>query len=171
MFEKNRKKATVTSQFSLPFVQSALDGEFVNRNCVISQDRKVKYHFGIIDYLQDFTPLKKFETYYKRIFLRKQMKLISCMEPNDYRERFINDLLFNVLSPSRISPEIQLRCYLVPIYYLKNAIDLSNEGESDRKNTDEESKKLSSSQSQKESDGFSLKQKQTLGCNTGPIPI
>ena len=80
----------------------------LTRNTFLSPDKKIKYHIGIIDYLQDFTFVKKLETLYKRMVLRKSKKLISCIDPAAYRDRFVRDMLFNVLSTSSISPEIQI---------------------------------------------------------------
>ena len=81
------------------------------RNTFLSEDKTIKYHIGIIDYLQDFTFMKKMETLYKSTFLRKSKKMISCIDPEAYRDRFVQDMLFNVLGTPRISPEMQIRCF------------------------------------------------------------
>lgn len=69
------------------------------RNTLLSQDRKMRYHFGIIDYLQDWNLGKKGERFYKTYVLRQNPKLMSCAEPVLYRKRFIQRILHNILSP------------------------------------------------------------------------
>lgn len=46
------------------------------------------YHFGVIDFLQEWTVSKKLERFYKSRMLRKDSDGVSSMPPRDYRARF-----------------------------------------------------------------------------------
>ena len=47
------------------------------------------YFFGIIDALQQYTIRKRFETWFRRWIQRKDIRGISCINPQNYQKRFI----------------------------------------------------------------------------------
>ena len=55
------------------------------RNIIVGA--RVKYHIGIIDFLQDWSYLKKFESFYK-ISTGNDPKEISAVNPVRYQKRF-----------------------------------------------------------------------------------
>ena len=66
-----------------------LAGKNLNRNSFVSADKKYIIHIGVIDYLQDWTFMKKTENFVKTFTLdKKKAGLISCVHPNDYASRF-----------------------------------------------------------------------------------
>lgn len=61
-----------------------------NRNQIVSSDGADLYHFGLIDYLQDWNIHKKGEHWAKRLFRGKSGTLLSAIEPKAYGQRFRN---------------------------------------------------------------------------------
>ena len=59
-----------------------------NRNQIVSSDGTELYHFGLIDYLQDWNVNKQGEHWAKRLLRGKSGKLLSAIEPKAYWQRF-----------------------------------------------------------------------------------
>lgn len=57
-------------------------------NKFISTDKKLVYHIGVIDYLQNWNMTKKVENYYKTKILQRQQ--ISAVNPKEYASRWLN---------------------------------------------------------------------------------
>ena len=71
--------------------------ETKNRNIIQSVDGKRLYHIGIIDFLQDFSYAKKIESFIKTTKAKgEQAKLISCVHPDFYAQRFLKFMKENV---------------------------------------------------------------------------
>jgi hypothetical protein len=52
----------------------------------------------LIDYLQEWNFDKKLEAFGKSSFLRKNIKMISAINPKDYKKRFDQNILRNYFS-------------------------------------------------------------------------
>jgi len=52
----------------------------------------------LIDYLQEWNLDKKLEAFGKSSFLRKNIKMISAINPKDYKKRFDQNILRNYFS-------------------------------------------------------------------------
>lgn len=65
------------------------------KNSFLSEDGMYIYHLGIIDYLQDYNLQKKLETKLKSIY--HDDKLISCVPPKFYSQRFNNFMKEHVI--------------------------------------------------------------------------
>ena len=68
----------------------------------MSYDHIMIYHIGIIDFLQEYTIVKKAETLLKTKIYLNPAVLISCVPPAMYRQRFVNFIVKKVLSPHRV---------------------------------------------------------------------
>ena len=62
------------------------------RSVFVSEDRMMIYHIGIIDYLQEWNLIKKLERSVKVHIQRRAGKLISAVEPQFYRTRFLESM-------------------------------------------------------------------------------
>jgi hypothetical protein len=62
------------------------------------------YHFGIIDFLQDWTFRKKVERFFKIYVTRKDPDGLSVMPPLPYKERFQSKIL-QIFDSSVVSNE------------------------------------------------------------------
>ena len=75
------------------------ENENVNeRNAVLSKDSKELYHIGIIDFLQKWNWFKKGESCYKTQVLRRNKGKLSAVEPDKYKQRFLNFMNKNVFA-------------------------------------------------------------------------
>lgn len=81
--QNNKRKNSATSALSAMTVLGP-----GLRNTVLSYDGMIKYHFGIIDYLQYWNIQKRAERFYKSKLLQQNESLLSCAKPSLYRERF-----------------------------------------------------------------------------------
>lgn len=63
---------------------SGLNSPKFGRNSYLSNDKKEAYHFGIIDYLQDWNINKKVEAWYKHHLKGKNKAKISAVPPEPY---------------------------------------------------------------------------------------
>lgn len=101
-----------TGQFSDKQSKSGLQSEFSqtassvsslqNRHRYISSCGKYIYHLALIDYLQEFNFEKRGESKLKIWVLRRPATLISAVEPNLYRERFIQFMKSELLITSNL---------------------------------------------------------------------
>ena len=73
-----------------------------NRHKFISSCGKYIYHLAIIDYLQTFNLEKWGESKIKIWLLRRPRHLISAVEPEIYRERFMKFMANEVLIESNL---------------------------------------------------------------------
>jgi 1-phosphatidylinositol-4-phosphate 5-kinase len=61
---------------------------YESRNQFTSVDKKYVFHVGIIDYLQQWNFSKKVEAWWKINFKGRDVRYMSCVEPQTYKERF-----------------------------------------------------------------------------------
>ena len=78
-------------KISVDVLRQAYFNEF-SRNVFISEDRRMIYHIGIIDYLQEWNFNKKIEHSFKTKIRRSSRKLISAVEPVFYKQRFLDSM-------------------------------------------------------------------------------
>ncbi len=72
------------------------------------------FYFGIIDILQEWNWDKWLERLFKTVFLRKDGKGLSAIEPHQYRERFMNRAVVDIFAsleevPSDSDDEVDSR--------------------------------------------------------------
>lgn len=63
------------------------------------------YHIAIIDYLTQFNYQKKLESFYKVQIKNQNSKLVSCVEPNLYGDRFIEFIKKEVIINEDLNKE------------------------------------------------------------------
>lgn len=68
------------------------------RHRYFSVDGKEIYHISVIDYLQLWNTNKKGERFLKTKFLGKKGDELSAVEPNFYRNRFVNVLTKRIIT-------------------------------------------------------------------------
>lgn len=75
-----------------------------NENSYLSKSRDCRYFIGIIDIFQEYNVLKQSEFYSKTILLHKDKDGISSINPLDYRNRFITNVVERVFPLSETNP-------------------------------------------------------------------
>ena len=84
-------------------VGTALGGDSLQRNCYKNTKTEAIYHFGIIDFLQEWDINKKMENNAKLTMLTIQNQYeerISAVEPVSYQKRFAKFMKTQVLKPA-----------------------------------------------------------------------
>ena len=99
VYKSEFKSAYQSSTSSVISKKEVRRGRFseLSRNVFISEDRKLVYHIGIIDYLQEWNNTKRIEAFYKTYMLFRKGKLISAVPPNPFKKRFNKDIINSVL--------------------------------------------------------------------------
>ena len=62
--------------------------QFLNK--ILSQDKQLIYHIGVIDYLQDWNFVKRVENIYKTKLLQRDAYQIAAIKPKNYARRWID---------------------------------------------------------------------------------
>lgn len=86
-FEKEKEQTNTVYSNSK---NKVIEDENYRRRVFYSQDRRFRYHFCIIDFLQEYTFGKKVEHIFKVLkFGKKNSNKISSIPPDDYAARFM----------------------------------------------------------------------------------
>lgn len=75
-------------------------------NKILSQDKKLIYHIGVIDYLQNWNYVKRIENLYKTRILQRDPYQIAAIEPKKYARRFTNFLNSKALAINQLEKTI-----------------------------------------------------------------
>ena len=118
-----------------------VDKNLETRNRFYSIDGTELYHIGLIDYLQTYNLYKKTERTVK--WFTKDIRGISCVEPNYYSERFGDFMLTEVFTVPHEDPEDALTVIKEEIETASSKKDKSSRNSSGfkRQMTAEEKKK------------------------------
>lgn len=81
----------------------------------LSQDRTEIYHVGLIDYIQLWNNSKKLENFYKRSLKRADSQLLSAVNPELYRQRFVGFIIDHFMLTNQICPNYDRKCKYLSI--------------------------------------------------------